>query len=116
MTQTDGPKSSLSGICQTIISHLKAPELGNLEIASEIQQHPQIANEVIRSINSVRYSLDFEIQSVAHAISMMGRTQLQSLLETISRTDESHKTVGAPKFLSTGSNQDKPETSSETVS
>ncbi len=100
-------KISLSEVCQTLITDLQSPHLENREIAIKIEQHPLIVDEVIRSVNSVRYSLSFEIRSIAHAISILGRTRLVSLLHEVSRTDAEHVGPKAPKFASTPQKADR---------
>ena len=94
------PNPELPELCQQLIEDLRAPHLGNQEVATRIQRHPLIADEVIRKANSVQFSLGSEIREITHAISMLGRTRMVALLREISRIDSAHETPKpkAPKF------------------
>ncbi len=59
---------------------LRDPESSVREIATSIETNPGLVTHVLRVVNSAAYGLRQRVDRVSHAISLLGRSQIESLV------------------------------------
>ena len=63
-----------------VLERLRDPEADFAEIADSLQWEPGLVVQVLRTVNSAAYGVSARIENVRHAISFMGRSQLEQLV------------------------------------
>lgn len=81
-----------------ILKRLRDPEADFAEIAQSLQWDPGLVVQILRTVNSAAYGVSARIEDVRHAVSFMGRSQLEQLVLAIAVKD-SLPSGPAPGFL-----------------
>jgi c-di-GMP-related signal transduction protein len=80
------PAPSRSGPTQTLLLKLLAQitrDAGTRDIEATLKQDPQLSVQLLRLVNSVAFAPNTRINSFAHAITLLGRRQLQRWLQLL---------------------------------
>ncbi len=62
------------------LSMLRDPESSMNDIAKVIQQDPGMQVKILRTVNSAAFGLSSKVANVQHAVTMMGRSRLESII------------------------------------
>lgn len=69
-----------SEITLRILERLRDPAADFAEVADSLQWEPGLVVRLLRTVNSAAYGVSARIEDVRHAISFMGRSQLEQLV------------------------------------
>lgn len=81
-----------------ILERLRDPEADFDQVAGCMQWDPGLVMTLLRTVNSAAYGVSSRIEDVRHAISFMGRSQLEQIVLAIAVKD-SLPSAPAPGFL-----------------
>jgi HD-like signal output (HDOD) protein len=81
----------------SILERLRDPEIDFAKVAESLQWDPGLVVQLLRTVNSAAYGVSSRIEDVRHAISFMGRSQLEQLVLAIAIKD-SLPSAPAPGF------------------
>ena len=79
-----------------IVSILSAENSSVKAIADSIQQMPDLADDLVKHVNSADLGLRYSIKNVEHAIALLGQRKVCLFVENYLRSDAAH-TVFRPK-------------------
>lgn len=88
-----------SGPTQTLLLKILAQIARDAEtrdIEATLKQDPQLSVQLLRLVNSVAFSPDTQIHSFAHAITLLGRRQLQRWLQLLLFASHASETQSNP--------------------
>ncbi|ORJ62839.1 HDOD domain-containing protein [Geothermobacter hydrogeniphilus] len=74
---------SFPGPVITVLSKLRNPEAPIQDIADDLEVDPGLHVKVLRTVNSVAFGLSHKISSLRHAVSLLGRSRLESLVLSV---------------------------------
>jgi EAL and modified HD-GYP domain-containing signal transduction protein len=74
-----------------LLSKLNAPEININEISQLITQDPNLSYNLLRTINSGLFSLPSKVDSIRHAITMLGLTHLKSWINFLALSSLENK-------------------------
>ncbi|NDY43091.1 HDOD domain-containing protein [Dissulfurirhabdus thermomarina] len=63
-----------------VLKRLRDPEASMAEVAREVEKDPGMVLKVLRTVNSAAFGLTKEVSNLSHAVSLLGRGRLESLL------------------------------------
>ena len=66
---------------------LRDPEIPMAEVASRVEMDPGLTVRILRLINSAGFGLMTEVSNLQHAVSLLGRSRLESLVLTFAATE-----------------------------
>ena len=69
-------------VAMTVLSMLRDPETPMTEIAAEIELDPGMHVKILRMVNSAGFGLAQKVSNLQHAVTIMGRARLESLVLT----------------------------------
>lgn len=62
------------------------------KVANEMQKHEIVAEQLLKRVNSVEFSLEHSVDDVQHAVAMLGQNKtIEFLKEEIARTEKQTK-------------------------
>lgn len=64
----------------TILRQLRDPDVDADQIAQSLQFDPGLVVRVLKTVNSAAFGLSVKIADIGHAVNMMGRSQLESIV------------------------------------
>lgn len=67
----------------TVLTKLRNPETPIQEIAADLEIDPGLHVKVLRTVNSVAFGLSHKVSSLHHAVSLLGRSRLESLVLSV---------------------------------
>ena len=70
-----------------LLGLLRDPEIPMAEVASRVEMDPGLTVRVLRLINSTGFGLMTQVSNLQHAVSLLGRSRLESLVLTFAATD-----------------------------
>ncbi len=68
------------GATMRVLSQLRDPGTPVSEIGTTLQNDPGLSVSLLRTVNSAAFSLRSPVQNVSHAVSLLGRSQVESLV------------------------------------
>ncbi len=68
------------GTVMTVLGKLRDPEIPIDEIADDLELDPGLHVRILRTVNSVAFGLSRKVSNVAHAVTLLGRSRLESLV------------------------------------
>jgi HD-like signal output (HDOD) protein len=74
---------SFSSTVMGVLSILRDPESSMTEIAEQIEVDPGMHVKVLKTVNSAAFGLSAKVVNVPHAITLLGRSRLESLVLSI---------------------------------
>ena len=74
---------SFSSTVMGVLSILRDPESSMTEIAEQIEVDPGMHVKVLRTVNSAAFGLSTRVVNVPHAITLLGRSRLESLVLSV---------------------------------
>lgn len=78
---------SFPSAVMNVLSTLRDPESSMNEIADQVEMDPGMHVKVLRMVNSVGFGLANKIGNLRHAITIMGRSRLESLILSYAVSD-----------------------------
>lgn len=109
LPDTDSPPSATpkpspsSGPTQTLLLRILAQITRDAEtrdIEATLKQDPQLSVQLLRLVNSAAFAPNTRINSFAHAITLLGRRQLQRWLQLLLYASQTKGTEGNPLMIS----------------
>jgi HD-like signal output (HDOD) protein len=79
--------SSFPATVMNVLSLLRNEDSAIKDIASQIESDPGMSVRVLKTVNSAAFGLAREVSNVLHAINLLGRSQLESLLVSMAVRD-----------------------------
>lgn len=70
-----------------VLSKLRDPDIPVQSISTDLEIDPGLHVKVLRTVNSVAFGLANKVNSVSHAISLLGRSRLESLVLSVVTKD-----------------------------
>ncbi len=71
---------SFPAVTTRVLAMLRDPESSVLEIAEQIQMDPGMHVKILRLVNSVSFGLLKEVSNLDHAVTLLGRARLESMV------------------------------------
>ncbi len=71
---------SFPGVVTSILGMLRDPESSITEIAEQIEMDPGLHVKILRLVNSVSFGLMRQVSSLNHAVTLLGRARLESMV------------------------------------
>ncbi|RME38813.1 MAG: HDOD domain-containing protein, partial [Deltaproteobacteria bacterium] len=71
---------SFPATAMTVLGKLRDPDVPLDEIADDLELDPGLHVRVLRTVNSVAFGLSRKVSNVAHAVTLLGRNRLESLV------------------------------------
>lgn len=78
---------SLSSSMINLLGLLRDPETPMSEVATQVEMDPGLTVRILRLINSAGFGLMTQVSNLQHAVSLLGRSRLESLVLTFAATD-----------------------------
>jgi HD-like signal output (HDOD) protein len=78
---------SMSSTVMRLLSLLRDPDTPMAEIASQVEMDPGLTVRILRLINSAAFGLLTEVSNLQHAVSLLGRSRLESLVLAVASAD-----------------------------
>lgn len=70
-----------------ILSKLRDPEVSINELASSLEIDPGLHVRVLKTVNSVAFGLSHKVNNISHAVNLLGRGRLESLVLSVAVKD-----------------------------
>ena len=70
-----------------VLRALRDPELDAEALAARVEADPGLVVQVLKTVNSAAFGLRQPVESVGHALAMMGRSRLESLVLALAVRD-----------------------------
>ena len=74
---------SFPAVVAEAMRQLRDPEVPLGDIADDLMRDPEVSVKVLRLANSPAYSLRYPVRNVHHAMSLLGRAEVESLLLSV---------------------------------
>ncbi|MCF6289690.1 MAG: HDOD domain-containing protein [Desulfobacterales bacterium] len=78
---------SFPAVTTRVLAMLRNPESSVLEIAGQIQMDPGMHVKILRLVNSVSFGLLKEVGNLDHAVTLLGRARLESMVLSFAVTE-----------------------------
>ncbi len=78
---------SFPTISMRVLGLLRDPDSEMAEVAEQLQNDPAMLVRVLRTVNAAAYGLHTQISNVNHAVTILGRSRLESIILALSVTD-----------------------------
>jgi HD-like signal output (HDOD) protein len=78
---------SVSSAVIDLLSLLRDPETPLAEVASRVEMDPGLTVRILRLINSAGFGLSAQVSNLQHAVALLGRSRLESLVLTFAAAD-----------------------------
>jgi HD-like signal output (HDOD) protein len=78
---------SVSSTVISVLSLLRDPDASMSEVASRVETDPGLTVRILRLTNSAAFGLLSQVSNLQHAIALMGRSRLESLVLTFAAVD-----------------------------
>lgn len=85
LTQYDIP--TFPSTVLNILSKLRDPEVTINELASSLEVDPGLHVRVLKTVNSVAFGLTHKVNNISHAVNLLGRSRLESLVLSVAVKD-----------------------------
>ncbi|MCK4546527.1 MAG: HDOD domain-containing protein [Candidatus Eisenbacteria sp.] len=79
---------SVSPTVINLLSLLRDPETHMSEVASRVEMDPGLTVRILRLINSAALGLSTQVSNLQHAVGLLGRSRLESLVLTFAAADQ----------------------------
>lgn len=83
----------LPTVVMDVLSMLRDPEAESSDIASRVQMDMDMSVKILRLTNSSAFGLTTKVSNVQHAVTILGRSRLESMLLTYAVTSAIPKTM-----------------------
>jgi len=70
-----------------ILSKLRDPEVTINELATSLEIDPGLHVRVLKTVNSVAFGLSHKVNNISHAVNLLGRSRLESLVLSVAVKD-----------------------------
>ncbi|MDX2481164.1 MAG: HDOD domain-containing protein [Desulfuromusa sp.] len=74
---------SFSSAVIRLLGKLRNPEIGINELATELELDPGLHIRVLKTVNSSAFGLSRQVSNIKHAVNLMGRGRLESLVLSV---------------------------------
>lgn len=74
---------SFSGAVMRTLQFLRDPNVSSAKIARSIEINPGLVVRVLRTVNSAAFGMRRRIESISHAVTLLGRSKLESMVVAI---------------------------------
>ena len=71
---------SFPAIVTTVLERVRDPDSATAEIADLMSSDPGLSVRLLGTVNSAAFALRHEVRNIHHAVSLLGRNQLESML------------------------------------
>lgn len=85
LTQYDIP--TFPSTVLNILSKLRDPDVSINELASSLEIDPGLHVRVLKTVNSVAFGLTHKVNNISHAVNLLGRGRLESLVLSVAVKD-----------------------------
>lgn len=79
-----------------LLSKLRDPDISTNELAHELEVDPGLHVRVLRTVNSAAFGLSHKVSNITHAVNLLGRGRLESLVLSVATKDTLSKNNQAP--------------------
>jgi len=74
---------SFPGTVLSLLAKLRNPEVATNELADDLEMDPGLHVRVLKTVNSVAFGLSHKVGNIHHAVNLLGRGRLESLVLTV---------------------------------
>ncbi|MDA3904352.1 MAG: HDOD domain-containing protein [Desulfuromusa sp.] len=74
---------SFSSAVVSLLGKLRDPEISIDELATELERDPGLHIRVLKTVNSSAFGLSRQVSNIKHAVNLMGRGRLESLVLSV---------------------------------
>lgn len=85
---------SFSTSVMNVLDMIRDPESSIVEIASQIEMDPGMHVKVLRLVNSASFGLAQQVSNLQHAVTLLGRSRIESMVLTFAVSDSLPMTIG----------------------
>lgn len=79
-----------------LLSKLRDPDISTDELASDLEIDPGLHVRVLKTVNSAAFGLSHKVSNIHHAVNLLGRGRLESLVLSVATKDGLSKNNKAP--------------------
>jgi HD-like signal output (HDOD) protein len=87
---------SFPGTVLNLLTKLRDPDISINELAHELEIDPGLHIRVLKTVNSASFGLSNKVSNIAHAVNLLGRSRLESLVLTVATKESLTKNNQAP--------------------
>ncbi|MEA3545725.1 MAG: HDOD domain-containing protein [Thermodesulfobacteriota bacterium] len=93
-----------------LLGKLRNPEVGINELTAELELDPGLHVRVLKTVNSAAFGLSHKVSNIKHAVNLLGRGRLESLVLSVTvknnlATNQQAAWLDMPQFWQTASRQ-----------
>ena len=101
---------SFSAAVINLLGKLRDPEISVNELAAELEMDPGLHIRVLKTVNSSAFGLSRKVSNIKHAVNLLGRGRLESLVLSVTvknnlATNQQASWLDMPQFWKTASRQ-----------
>ncbi len=101
---------SFSAAVINLLGKLRNPEVSVDELATELELDPGLHIRVLKTVNSSAFGLSHKVSNIKHAVNLLGRGRLESLVLSVTvknnlATNQQAAWLDMPQFWKTASRQ-----------
>ncbi len=79
-----------------LLSKLRDPDASINDLAHELEIDPGLHVRVLKTVNSAAFGLSHKVSNISHAVNLLGRSRLESLVLSVATKDTLSKNNEAP--------------------
>lgn len=87
---------SFSATVLNLLSKLRDPNISTNELALELEIDPGLHVRVLKTVNSAAFGLSHKVSNITHAVNLLGRSRLESLVLSVATKETLSNSNKAP--------------------